>query len=282
MPVKRSFLVLVCLLFSNASLTSAAEIPDTPFIYFEYQRVLEEHVDTQGGVNYEALAANPADLAAFIHAIEKVKPAEYSRWSDPDKIAFWINVYNGFTLNVVSDHYPIRGRGLRGAGYPRNSIRQIRGVWDKFKLVVLGEELSLNDIEHKILRHEFEEPGIHVALVCAARSCPPLRREPYTGDKLEYQLDDQARIFISRSQNFRIDQEKKTVHLSSIFKWYKKDFIVDDITIEKIPKLNLAETAVMFYLLSFIPKSNEVFLLSGGYRIKYLKYDWSLNEKQQP
>ncbi len=74
------------------------------------------------------------------------------------------------TLSVVSDHYPIHGRGVRGAGYPKNSIRQIPGVWEKFKLSVLDKELSLNDIEHKILRLEFKVPGIHVALVCAARS----------------------------------------------------------------------------------------------------------------
>jgi len=263
-------------------LLSQEALPDSPDIFSSYRQVLDKHIDLLGRVDYSALKDDSSALSVFIQMIESVKQEDYALWVEEDQIAFWLNVYNAFTLQVVLDHYPLQGRRLRGIGYPQNSIRQIPGVWKKFKLSVLQEDLSLDFIEHQILRRDYKEPGIHMALVCAARSCPPLRREPYTGTGLRGQLDDQARIFLSLSQNFRINRENNIVYLSSIFKWFRKDFIPGDRSIEKIPRLNLEESAIVHFIIRYIPESSGIYLRSGGYRIKYIKYDWTLNDKENP
>jgi len=108
--------------------------------------------------------------------------------------------------------------------YPSNSIQQISGAWDRPRFVVMGEKRSLDEIEHKIIRAEFEEPRIHMALVCAAVSCPPLRREPYRGAGLDAQLDDQARRFFADLRNLLIDRERGEVWASRIIGWFADDF----------------------------------------------------------
>jgi hypothetical protein len=142
----------------------------------------------------------------------------------------------------------------------------------------MGEPLTLDHIEHEILRREFEEPGIHMALVCAAKSCPPLRQEPYAGPRLVDQLHDQAGRFLSKADNFAIDVGHRTVYLSSIFKWFREDFIGRFAPEDRIPGLDAGESAVISFISCFVAEKNAVFLSRGGYRLKYRSYDWGLNE----
>src|SRR4029434_9265868 len=134
----------------------------------------------------------------------------------PQRIAFWINAYNAFTLRLILDHYPIasirRIGWLPGAAF-RERFIPMQGL--------KGETISLDDIENGTLRSAFREPRIHFALVCAARSCPPLRREAYRGADLDRQLDDQARIFLRDATKNRVDAATRTLYLSSIFKWFR-------------------------------------------------------------
>ena len=135
------------------------------------------------------------------------------------------------TRGIVPALLILAGAGVYAAGlfsglvYPKNSIRQISGVWDRLKFTVVGEKMTLEHIEHKILRVRFNEPRIHMALVCAAMGCPPPRNEPYVGDRLDQQLDDQTHRFLGNRDNFRIDRKENVVHLSSIFKWFAEDFV---------------------------------------------------------
>ena len=145
-----------------------------------YAAVLREHL--RGGlVDYKALKAAPAELDAYLAALAAVKPAEYEAWPRADKIAFWINTYNAYTLKAILDHYPIKPNWRASLRYPKSSIRQVPGVWDKLKFRVMGRELTLDGMEHDILRKQFNEPRAHMALVCASLGCPVLRPEPYTG-----------------------------------------------------------------------------------------------------
>jgi hypothetical protein len=119
-----------------------------------------------------------------------------------------------------------------------------------------------------------------MALVCAAIGCPPLRNEPYTGDKLQEQLDDQIRRFLANSAKFKVERADERIYLSPIFKWFASDFIK-----KYGPKKNFSgqsqeESAVLNFIASYLGKTQKDYVLTGKYKIKYLKYDWSLNEQQ--
>lgn len=253
-----------------------------PFSYEPYEAVLAKYVDERGTVDYRALKANSADLEAFAASLARVRPDEFDSWSDAQKIAFWINAYNALTLEAIIRHYPIESSFIRSLVYPKNSIRQIPGVWDKLRFVVLGREMTLDKIEHGTLRTKFNEPRIHVALVCAALSCPPLRNEPYSADKLDEQLGDQARAFLHSPRGFRVSRREGKVYLSSIFKWFGQDFVKTYGTPDGFAGRSDAERAVLSFVSRYVSEADRDFLLRGGYEIEYLDYDWSLNEQAAP
>ncbi len=248
-------------------------------LYEDYGAVLTTYVNQQGLVNYGGLKANPQRLSAFLAALTDLPPATYQKWDDQEKIAFWINAYNGLTLKAIIDHYPIRAAFFKGFIYPRNSIRQIPGVWDTLRFPVRGQQMTLDEIEHNILRKKFNDPRIHMALVCAALGCPPLRTEPYEGDKLDRQLNDQARVFLANPKKFRIDRGQGKVYLSPIFKWFGGDFVKTYGTDKAFPGFSQEERAVLNFVSQYLPAGDREYLLKGEYTVNFLDYDWSLNEQ---
>lgn len=250
------------------------------FDYSDYAVLLETYVDERGMVDYRGLKAKPGPLLSYASAIANLSPDEYRAWDDPAKIAFWINAYNGLTLKAIIDHYPIKASFLKSLVYPSNSIRQIDGVWDEIEFKVLRQALTLEQIEHEILRKKFNEPRIHMALVCAAMGCPPLRREPYVGGRLDEQLADQTRRFLGDPEKFRIDRRRKRVYLSSIFKWFAEDFVETYAPAEEIGRFDRETSAVLNFVASYLSEADRTYILSGNYRIKYFDYDWSLNEQR--
>jgi hypothetical protein len=243
--------------------------------YDNYNRVLEARVDSNGLVNYKKIKSSPSRLEAFIESVAALEPATYRRWPESEKIAFWINVYNAITIQSIVDNYPIQSSFSKSLAYPKNSIRQIPGVWDKKMHTVMGRQFTLNDIEHKILRKKFNEPRIHIALNCASMGCPPLLGEPYTGVKLNIQFAAQTRRFLEDPQNFRIDSRKRKVYLSSIFKWFGRDFV------RKYGNGSRDSKQAVFNFVSLHTNAdNRAFLQEGNLSVEYLKYDWSLNEKK--
>jgi hypothetical protein len=219
-----------------------------------------------GLVNYQKLKENRQLLDEFNSAIGEVPPSTYQSWTNNEKIAFLINAYNSFTLEAIVDNYPTK------------SIRNIPGVWKFRKFNVAGEEMTLDEIEHQRLRKQFNQPKIHVALVCAAKSCPFLRKEPFMGAKLEAQLNDQTQTFLAQTNNFQIDRPNNTVYLSSIFKWFGEDFEQTYGQPENIEGFNEKETAIINYVSKYLTPEDKQYLTQGGYNLKYSNYDWSLNE----
>jgi Protein of unknown function, DUF547 len=250
------------------------------FSYDGYAKTLSAHVDGQGIVNYTGLKADRKGLDAFVSSLAALDPELFGKWSDKEKIAFWINAYNALTLRVIIDNYPIKASFFSALRFPQNSIRQIKGVWDEIQFPVMGRNLTLDNIEHDILRSQFDEPRIHVALVCAALGCPPLRNEPYISAKLESQLDDQARRFFKDPDKFRVDREEGQVYLSSIFKWFGGDFLKAYGSGKGFPGKGETERAVLNFSSNYVDQDEKSYLETGGYSISYLPYDWSLNEKQ--
>ncbi len=232
--------------------------------YTHWQEELSAYTHA-GRVNYRAIKENDNELKVSIQAIENVSKSDYELFNIKQKKAFWINAYNMSVIKTIIDHYPIkRGFSFKAIAYPSNSIQQIDNVWDRVVLHVLEQDLSLNEIENKILRPEFKDPRIHFAIVCASIGCPVIRSEAYTAEKLDQQLSDQIRLFLSDPLKARYDRTQDVLYLSPIFKWFKTDF-------------EQAGGAVAF-IKNYGPKG----MFDGsseGTQIQWLGYDWHLNEE---
>jgi hypothetical protein len=254
---------------------------DQTFSYADYATVLRTYVNGQGMVDYKAMLAHRQKLDAFASALGKLEPRVYAQWSEKDQIAFWINAYNALTMEAILTHYPIQSSWFKSLVFPQNSIGQIPGVWDKLQFIVMGRKATLDQIEHEILRKQFNEPRIHLALVCAAMGCPPLRNEPFIGSQLDEQLDDQARRFLSNPKMFRIEVSQGQVYLSPIFKWFGEDFVRTFGTDKELLGHGPAERAVLAFISRYLGAGDREYLAKGKYEVKYLDYDWSLNEQQK-
>ncbi len=261
----------------SLGLCLALNRPNESELYGPYSKVLVSFVDSQGRVDYAGLQSNRHTLDGFIRDLGNVPVAS---WNTTAQIAFWINAYNALTLRVIVDHYPIRSSFLTSLAYPQNSIRQIDGAWDEIRFRVAGLELTLDEIEHSILRNQFTEPRIHVALVCAAQGCPVLRREAYSGGILEKQLQDQAARFVGDLSKVRVDSDRGLVFLSSILHWFGQDFEKKYTPSAQVfPGRSSAQRAVLNFISPFLTEKDQNYLCSAAFRIRYLSYDWTLNQQ---
>lgn len=242
------FMVLFLAIILSVSTVNAAEqIKDYKK---SYNSVLNQYVADNGLVDYKGLKKDRQGLDKYLEAIEKIERQKYESWSEKEKIAFWINNYNALTLQLMLDKYP------------QKSIRNLFMPWDFYKFEVMGKKYSLNDIEHKILRKEFNEPRIHFAVNCASIGCPNLRQEVYTGNKLDLQLEEQAKIFLNSPKGLIVDKNNKVVRISSIFKWFGEDFTKNN-------------QSVVGFIQKYVSENIK------GYKVEYLEYDWSLNEQKR-
>ncbi len=243
--------------------------------------MLRDYVSDQGLVNYRELAKNRAPLDAYVKSLGQVSERTFASWSRGAQIAFLINAYNAFTLRVIIDHYPIQAGGFSALVYPKNSIRQIPGAWTGIEFELFGKKTTLDAIEHKMLRQGYHEPRVHMALVCAAMGCPKLRNVPYAGDRLDAQLDDQAKTFLANPKKFRIDYKQHEVFLSPIFKWFGKDFVRSYKNERPRAGLSEEENSVLHFIEGYITEKEARALASEKLSIRYLDYDWSLNEQRE-
>jgi hypothetical protein len=209
--------------------------------------VLRDRV-ADGRVDYSAIRTDKR-FPRYLVSLRAAHP--FSIKNQDEQLAFWINAYNAFTIQLIIDHYPVK------------SIREIqesgRGPWDIVWIDIAGSKYSLNQIEHEVIRKKFNEPRIHMALVCAAKSCPPLRAEAYIGGKLGEQLEDNAKKFLSDTTKNRFENKTHTFYLSELFSWYGVDFV---------KRYGSAAS----FALKVLGLS-----LSQPPAIKSLPYDWTLN-----
>jgi hypothetical protein len=217
--------------------------------------LLQKHVDEQGLVNYKALQSDRKLLQNYLQSLSKTVPAK--NWSKEEKLAYWINAYNAFTLELILEHYPLASIKDIGASI---KIPFVNTPW-QIDFIQIGEEkFNLDDIEHGIIRKEFNEPRIHFALVCAAVSCPKLRNEAYEADLLDEQLQDQALSFLFDKE--KNDVTSDPIQLSKLFQWFSGDF--------KKESKNIID-----YLNTILPEP-----LPKNTKISYKEYYWELNEQK--
>lgn len=212
--------------------------------------LLQKHVQN-GLIDYKGFKSDETILDTYLEILEHVDPEKLSR---NDRFSFYINAYNAWTIKLILTGYP----GLK-------SIKDLGGLfgspWKKRICRIDGKILTLDEIEHNILRPEFKDPRVHFAINCASRGCPPLITEPYEGDILEQQLDEAARAFINNPAFNRL--EGTTLFLSQIFNWFKDDFDND----------------ALEFVLKYADEDLRKRLLAdqAHIKLKFLDYDWSLN-----
>ena len=208
-----------------------------------------------GHVDYAGLRRDSGGLDAWLAAAAKVPEASFTGWPRDERLEFLLNLYNAATLRLILDHYPLE------------SIRKIGPFWDPNKawklpvVAVFGRKATLNELEHELIRPVFKEPRVHFALVCAAKGCPPLRSEAYAADRLEAQLDDQAKAFLGQRAKNRTEPATRTAYLSPIFKWYMEDF-------------GGSKAAVLRSLRPWLPAQDD-------WAVEWTDYDWTLNEERR-
>ena len=217
-----------------------------------FGELLNKYV-SEGKVDYAGFQSEEAKLDQYLDLLQGVDPKTLS---GKEQFAFYANAYNAWTIKLILTKYP-----------DITSIKELgifnTGPWKKKVVRLRGETVSLDHIEHDILRPRFKDPRVHFAINCAAKSCPPLGSEPFLAEKLDQQLDDVTRSFINNPQSYRL--EGRNLHVSRIFKWFSEDFNEDALSF--FIKYANGELKTKLE-----PQPEKI-------NIKYLAYDWSLNGK---
>jgi len=227
-------------------------------------RVLREFVDSTGDVDYAGLQARGDSLLRpYLH---RLATAEVDALGRKARLAFWINAYNAYTLKVIADHYPVENiwAVTPGPAEPKDK----NSPFDLEVGRVADTMRTLNEIEHQIIRPRFDEPRIHFALVCAAKSCPQLRREAYSGARLDDQLDEQARAFFHDDGKNRIPAGDDRIVLSRILKWYGQDFGDSTADLQR-------------FIASYFEDPVADRLETADYEVTFQEYDWTLNDQDR-
>jgi len=213
--------------------------------YSTWEMLLKTSVDKKGNVDYKKIRRNEKVFNLVLKSLSSTRIDK--TWTENEKIAFWINVYNAFTIKLIIDNYPV------------SSIKDIKKPWDKEFFSINGEKMSLGHVEHQILRKQFVEPRIHFAINCASSSCPRIVQIPYTSKNLDRLLDRQAKEYINNPVLNNVNHNN--YELSKLFQWFAKDFRKSEGSVK-----------------NFINKYSKVKIkdqVSKG----FLDYNWDLNTK---
>lgn len=244
------------LIFIFSLFTSLAGYSQTKAISHEiFDKLLKKNVSSGGKVDYKAFIKDSVELSTYLQLISAAPPDEKT-WSKYEQMAYWINAYNAYTIKLIIKYYPIKSIKDIGSSI---QIPFVNTPWD-IKFITIGKEkMDLNNIEHGILRKKFDDPRVHMALVCASKSCPILLNEAYDPKKLDDQFTKQTKAFLADPFRNKISANK--AQLSMLFKWYGMDFNKNGGSVR-----------------DFINKYSNVKLKPDA-KISYVDYDWGLNEQ---
>ena len=267
--MKRTLLALAALMLSMSALAFDHS-------YKAWDDLLHKHVRyVQDGnasrVDYAGFAQDRALLKAVLDEDSKITKAEFDAWTKAQQQAFLINAYNAFTVELILTKYP-----------DLKSIRDLGGFlgkpWSRKFFRLFGEESYLDFIEHEMLRKEgvYDDPRVHVAVVCASIGCPMLRNEAFVAAQLDAQLDDAMRRFLSDRTRNRYNPQTRKLEVSKIFDWYGKDF-------ERGHKgFTSVKATLARYADQLADKPEDRAAVKGEKAdVTFLDYDWSLNDTRQ-
>ncbi|CDF78109.1 conserved hypothetical protein (DUF547) [Formosa agariphila KMM 3901] len=254
--MKHYLILLVCISFltfskgygintsQNSFTTYANSIPKDilPAVdHAQWSDLLSKHVTDEGNVDYKGFKSDEEALQAYLKILKENPPSEF--WSEKEVLAYWINVYNAFTVRLILDNPSVK------------SIKDIKEPWDK-KFILIGKKwYSLGDIEHNILR-KMNEPRIHFAINCASYSCPILLNTAYTAERLDAQLEVASYRFVTDASKNAITKE--AIQISKIFEWFAEDFEEQGGVISFLNTYSTVE-------------------IDADAEVTYKDYNWSLN-----
>lgn len=250
-----SLLSLSILLFLGLSSCKVADYASSskPVSHAIWDSLLRQHVNEAGFVNYKGFLQDSVRFNEYLDLLSRNHPNQ-KNWSKDERLAYWINAYNAFTIKLIMNHYPVES--IKDI---KNGIPFVNTVWDIKFIQIEDATYDLNNIEHGIIRPKFKDPRIHFAVNCASFSCPKLLNEAYTGEKLDQQLDRAAKDFLADPSKNVI--EKNEVKLSKILSWYRGDFNQYD--------------NILDFVRAYAPIQ-----VSSDAKVSYIPYDWSLNEQK--
>jgi len=262
-------LVLVFLMVSAPCVARAA----FDHSHQAWNELVGRHVVVREGgnasrVRYAGFVQDRAALQGYLDALSAVKQTEFDSWPKAERLAFLINAYNAFTVELILRNYP----GI-------DSIRDLGsifvGPWRMRFFTLLGREQHLDGIEHDLIRKPgaFDDPRIHFAVNCASIGCPMLREEAYVASRLDAQLDEQTIRFLSDRSRNRYNVNTQTLEVSKVFDWYRKDFDSGLRAIE-----TLQEFFAMYAHLLADTAPDRRAISAGAVPIRFLDYDWNLND----
>jgi len=243
-------IALTVIFFASQGLAGTGNSMGTAVDNSIYSALLKKHVK-DGHVNYQGFKSEEARLDQYLKVLENT---DIKLLSPSEQFAFYANAYNAWTVKLILSGYP-------GVKSIKDLGSLFQSPWKKKLVRIDGKVLTLDDVEHNILRPRFKDPRVHFAINCAAFSCPPLRSEPYQGGKLDQQLNDATRVFINNPERNYL--EGNTLYISKIFKWFAEDFDRDVVGF-------VAKHAENNFKQKLEAKKNSL-------KVKYLHYDWSLN-----
>lgn len=233
----------------------------------DYDRLLRTYITGDGWVDYAGLAHESSALNGFLEQVGKASPNAFK--DNAERLAFWINSYNAFTLADALD--TVYGK--------HKSVRQVSGFFDGKQHLVAGEQLTLDEIEKR--GRELHDPRIHFAIVCASTSCPKLQRFAYTGQGLDRQLDLAAREFLADpKRGLRFDPERNNLYVSPIFEWYAGDFTGTRTGAGGLwarAKATMSGRELLDFIAQYAPPEVAQRIKQSPPALHYFSYDWSLN-----
>ena len=249
-----------------------AETPGPTFDHGHWGKLVSAYVHPVNdgkatAVDYEGIKKVQRDLKQYLTALSLVSEKQFEQWSKPDQLAFLINAYNAWTVELILSKYP-----------DLESIKDLGGFfsspWKKEFISLLGEMRSLDDIEHNLIRgsERYRDARIHFAVNCASIGCPALRAEAYVGEKLDAQLEEQTELFLADETRNRISDNE--LQVSSIFKWYREDFEKGWSGFDSLEGFFNQYADVLG-----LSQNQRAQLTAGDLDIDFLEYDWRLNKQ---
>ena len=249
---KLPFLLLLLSLSVTSCKVSDYASDAKPIGHTIWDSLLQKHVTKAGLVDYKGFMQDSTRLQRYLGLLSSHHPNE-KHWSRNERLAYWINAYNAFTVDLILKHYPVKS--IKDI---KNGIPFVNTVWDIKFIEIEQRTYDLNNIEHGIIRPKFEEPRIHFAVNCASISCPKLQNFAYTADQLDEQLTQAVEEFLADDGKNRIAEDKAV--LSKLFTWYGGDFKADG-------------RSKIDYINQYAPVK-----MNTDAEISYMDYDWNLND----
>lgn len=252
------FLILLGALVAWFTCTNCRTIRNSsdskPVTHEIWDGLVKKHVSQDGFVDYKGFIRDSAELNRYLRVLEKAHPND-KNWSRNEQMAYWINAYNAYTVQLIVRNYPVAS--IKDI---KRGLAFVNSVWDIKFIKIQGFTYDLNNIEHNILRPIYKDPRVHAAVNCASYSCPKLRKEAFTAAQLETQLEDAMNGFVNDPLRNHISTQK--AEISEIFKWFKGDFEQNGKSLRDF--------------LNHFSKEK----ITAQTEITHLDYNWSLNEQK--